>query len=121
MIQDALAAPAKENAKSNSASGSGGVKRPSASLEESATKRRQLPSSWSRTPSQSRSTFSSSGATTTQTSSVVVPASSVSTSSTGKVAPIFLSQEQTHILKLVEKGESLFYTGSAGTSFNSFL
>ena len=31
-----------------------------------------------------------------------------------KVAPVFLSQEQTHILRLVESGQSLFYTGSAG-------
>lgn len=31
-----------------------------------------------------------------------------------KLARIFLSQEQTAILKLVESGDSLFYTGSAG-------
>jgi hypothetical protein len=31
-----------------------------------------------------------------------------------KVAPVFLSQEQTHVLKLAQEGKSLFYTGSAG-------
>jgi hypothetical protein len=31
-----------------------------------------------------------------------------------KVAPVFLSQEQTHVLKLAQEGRSLFYTGSAG-------
>lgn len=31
-----------------------------------------------------------------------------------KIAPIFLSQEQTQILKLVQDGDSVFYTGSAG-------
>ncbi|KAJ7842133.1 hypothetical protein B0H14DRAFT_2781690, partial [Mycena olivaceomarginata] len=32
-----------------------------------------------------------------------------------KVALVFLSQEQTHVLKLAQEGRSLFYTGSAGT------
>jgi hypothetical protein len=31
-----------------------------------------------------------------------------------KPAKVFLSQEQLHILKLVEEGNSIFYTGSAG-------
>ena len=30
------------------------------------------------------------------------------------VAPVFLSKEQTKILKLVQEGQSVFYTGSAG-------
>ena len=33
-----------------------------------------------------------------------------------KPAPIFLSKEQVRILELVQKGQSLFYTGSAGVS-----
>jgi hypothetical protein len=39
---------------------------------------------------------------------------STSMSSVKKVAPVFLSQEQIQILKLVEEGNSVFYTGSAG-------
>jgi ATP-dependent DNA helicase PIF1 len=35
---------------------------------------------------------------------------------TGKVPKVFLSKEQQKILKLVEDGQSIFYTGSAGTS-----
>jgi len=31
-----------------------------------------------------------------------------------KVASVFLSQEQNQILKLVQEGNSVFYTGSAG-------
>jgi hypothetical protein len=39
---------------------------------------------------------------------------SPSSSSVKKIAPVFLSQEQTQILKLVQDGNSVFYTGSAG-------
>lgn len=39
---------------------------------------------------------------------------STSLSSVKKIAPVFLSQEQTQILKLVQDGSSVFYTGSAG-------
>jgi hypothetical protein len=35
-------------------------------------------------------------------------------SKTANVAKVFLSAEQTHILDLVQNGESVFYTGSAG-------
>ncbi|KAJ7327673.1 PIF1-like helicase-domain-containing protein [Mycena albidolilacea] len=38
-----------------------------------------------------------------------------------KVAPVFLSQEQTHVLKLAQEGRSLFYTGSAGTGKSVLL
>lgn len=34
--------------------------------------------------------------------------------SSKKVAPVFLSAEQTHILQLVAEGNNVFYTGSAG-------
>lgn len=48
----------------------------------------------------------------------VAPSSSTTpTASNGKsskVAAVFLSQEQTHILQLAQEGNSLFYTGSAG-------
>jgi hypothetical protein len=39
---------------------------------------------------------------------------STSSSSVKKIAAVFLSQEQTQILKLVQEGNSVFYTGSAG-------
>ena len=47
----------------------------------------------------------------------VASSSSTPTASNGKsnkVAAVFLSQEQTHILKLAQEGSSVFYTGSAG-------
>lgn len=42
--------------------------------------------------------------------------SSTSKAAAAKPAKIFLSEEQKKILKLVEDGQSVFYTGSAGTS-----
>jgi hypothetical protein len=39
---------------------------------------------------------------------------STSISSVKKIAPVSLSQEQIQILKLVEDGKSVFFTGSAG-------
>ena len=71
------------------------------------TKRaRQLPPDWHShdtlsNPSLSRSANNKS---TSTPSSAVKP----------KIAPVFLSQEQTQILKLVQDGNSVFYTGSAG-------
>ena len=103
-------------------------KRPNPSQEELETKRRRLPSSWkpaagsssvtqAASSSGSQKSFSSvpsSSRANIASSSVVTPSSS--SSSSNKVAAVFLSQEQTHILKLVESGQSLFYTGSAGKS-----
>ncbi|KAF8202323.1 hypothetical protein BJ912DRAFT_438109 [Pholiota molesta] len=77
---------------------------------------RQLPPDWhdsltgqslsnSRAPSTS-SSFSK--------SAVLAPPSAPGASAKTKLASIFLSQEQTQILKLVQDGESVFYTGSAG-------
>jgi ATP-dependent DNA helicase PIF1 len=76
-------------------------------------KRRRLPPDWDdslSTPSlsaQSRSSNSRGGSVSSQTT-VATPSESKS------IAPVFLSQEQTRILKLVQNGDSLFYTGSAG-------
>ena len=42
-------------------------------------------------------------------------------SAAAKPAKIFLSQEQLHILKLVDEGKSVFYTGSAGMWSNVFF
>lgn len=42
-------------------------------------------------------------------------------SSNKKLPSVFLSQEQTQILKLVQEGDSVFYTGSAGKQYTSSL
>lgn len=77
-------------------------------------KRRQLPNSWNDTASSS-SKSSSGGSSLSRTSSAttvrIIPSGS---KAIVKPAAVFLSQEQTHILKLVQAGESVFYTGSAG-------
>jgi hypothetical protein len=85
-------------------------------LDPPAAKKRQLPSSWGEDTLSSSSNFK---IARTSHSSVVkstplTVASSASSSS--KLAGVFLSQEQTHILRLVEAGNSVFYTGSAGKS-----
>ncbi|KAH8103968.1 hypothetical protein BXZ70DRAFT_675946 [Cristinia sonorae] len=88
-------------------------KRPSPSTVEPAAKRRQLPSSWTEniTPQSSNSNTGSFYKTKSKPSS---GKSSFSTAkSKGGVFGVFLSDEQTHILKLVESGQSVFYTGSA--------
>lgn len=134
MIQEALAGhtPSDNIFKAPGNSLSGGIsrdKRPNPSQEEPETKRRRLPSAWkpaagsssttqatssSGSQKSSSSSVPSSSRTNVVSSSVVTPSSSSSASN--KVAAVFLSQEQTHILKLVESGQSLFYTGSAGKS-----
>ena len=104
-----------------------GSKRPlSASPHERTAKKRTLPPSWENDVYTSSSNFT----TTTHTSSTTGPA--VKTKSTGVSTPttatppaqpasVFLSQEQTRILRLVELKDSLFYTGSAGMISNSFI
>lgn len=95
-----------------------------------AKKPRQLPPSWKNDdPLSAPSNFTSSSARSSRTAtserSVPAPATISTASSSGsssallgkpkKVAAVFLSQEQTQILKLVSEGDSVFYTGSAGT------
>jgi hypothetical protein len=77
------------------------------------TKRaRQLPPDWHKNdtlskPSLSRQSVGTNSKKTTHETSTP--------SSVKKIAPVFLSQEQTQILKLAQDGNSFFYTGSAGT------
>lgn len=97
-----------------------GSKRPlSASAHEPTAKKRVLPASWEKDVYTCSSNFT----TTTRISSAAGPA--VKTKSTGvsattvatpsaQPANVVLSQEQTQILRLVERQSSLFYTGSAG-------
>ncbi|OAX41516.1 hypothetical protein K503DRAFT_484995 [Rhizopogon vinicolor AM-OR11-026] len=101
-----------------------GSKRPLPSAPDPPpTKRRQLPSSWDDDSLSSSSNFKISRASSS--SSVVKPApltvASSSSKPTSKLAGVFLSQEQTHILRLVEAGNSVFYTGSAGTGKSVLL
>jgi hypothetical protein len=78
-------------------------------------KKRQLPPSWNEDVLSSSSNFKSSSKfslPSVKSSSLTVATSSSKPSS--KLAGVFLSQEQTQILRLVESGNSVFYTGSAG-------
>lgn len=127
LIQDALngvtAPPEKKNplsganrsSNSVASSATSSLKRPLASDSQAGPKKRQMPSSWK--DNRDVTVYSSTRALSASSSvnnlsKAVISASS--SGSSGKPASIFLSQEQTHILNLVEKGESLFYTGSAG-------
>ncbi|OBZ73732.1 ATP-dependent DNA helicase PIF1 [Grifola frondosa] len=106
-------------------------KRPSSSQDPPA-KRRQLPSSWN-DPAAYNSrpaypTASSAGnfGSTRQANRAYQPpplivAADSKNGAVSKPAPVFLSQEQTHILKLVQERQSLFYTGSAGTGKSVLL
>lgn len=100
-----------------------GTKRPLPPAPDSPpAKKRQLPPSWNEDTLSSSSNFKSSSKfplpTVKSTSSTVAPSLSKSSSS---LAGVFLSQEQTQILRLVESGNSVFYTGSAGTGKSVLL
>jgi hypothetical protein len=76
---------------------------------------RQLPPDWLRDDALSMPSLSSSSTASSSTRSLTSTESKSSTSSEPKkLAPVFLSQEQTKLLKLVQDEESVFYTGSAG-------
>jgi hypothetical protein len=76
-------------------------------------KRRRLPPGWDDSlstpslsvPSRSSNSTRSSGSSQTIVATPPEPKT---------IASVFLSQEQTRILKLVQDGDSVFYTGSAG-------
>ncbi|KAI0358092.1 hypothetical protein OH77DRAFT_1240998 [Trametes cingulata] len=133
-IQDALNAQISSSESTLSQSQSQSLKRASTS-QNPAPKRRQLPPSWDTnnakpTASQSsRSAYPSASSTrafgtarqvNAKPQTLVIPAAA-SSGAASKVAPVFLSQEQTHILRLVEAGQSLFYTGSAGAGKSVLL
>lgn len=91
-----------------------GSKRPlSASAHEPIAKKRVLPPSWEKDVYTSSSNFT----TTTRISSTTgsaVETKPITAISPTQPAHVFLSQEQSQILRLVGLGDSLFYTGSAG-------
>jgi len=130
LIQAALAEPTipLERVLTN-ASSQAINKRPALSTPQQippAKKARQLPSTWGDVKKQVASTSLSSLSSSTwpvnPSSGTSIPppvsknssASTISSTSTSKVASVFLSAEQTQILKLVQDGHSVFYTGSAG-------
>ena len=77
-----------------------------------AKRARQLPPDWHRNDTLSKPSLTRQSAGTNNKKPIYE--SSTSSSSVKKIAPVFLSQEQTQILKLVQEGSSVFYTGSAG-------
>ncbi|KAG2157772.1 PIF1-like helicase-domain-containing protein [Suillus bovinus] len=85
-------------------------------------KKRQLPPSWNEDTLSSSSNFKSSSKFSLPAvkSMSSTPAGSSSKPRSG-LAGVFLSQEQTQILRLVESGNSVFYTGSAGTGKSVLL
>jgi hypothetical protein len=130
-IQDALAEmpapPQRPNALVESKALN---KRPSSDADAAPAfkKPRQLPSSWrekdplsapslsSRSSSGSQSAIKRKHFTPSSTSTPPVSKVSTALNSNHKVPAVFLSQEQTQILRLVKDGKSIFYTGSAGQS-----
>ncbi|KAJ8489347.1 hypothetical protein ONZ51_g2972 [Trametes cubensis] len=131
-IQDALNSQISSSESTLSQSQSQSQKRPSTSQDPPA-KRRQLPQSWDEKPHalSQRSRAAAYGASSSSrafgatrqvnTNETLVIPSATKSSATSKPAPVFLSQEQTHILRLVESGQSLFYTGSAGAGKSVLL
>lgn len=78
-------------------------------------KARQLPPDWD--ASLSGSSFATSKSSSQKSKGENKPFSNSGTAqkpATKKLASVFLSAEQTQILKLVQEGDSVFYTGSAG-------
>lgn len=93
-------------------------KRPSESQgNEPVAKKRTLPPSWTNqkepkvvVSNRASATSSNSFASSSITPRVYVPSDTQDT----PVAKVFLSNEQQHILKLVQTGHNVFFTGSAG-------
>jgi hypothetical protein len=92
-----------------------------------AKKSRQLPPSWQEKDSLSAPSLSSKSSFNLKKGSARAVTSSatstplVSSSSKAKIPAVFLSQEQTQILRLVKDGRSLFYTGSAGQLYTHIV
>jgi hypothetical protein len=127
-IQDALSGnptPPKRSVPLVESKGINKRQSPEVEAPPVAKRARQLPPSWGSKDALSDSSLSSKPATSSsrstvsRTAGIVKPEKtaaphSSSSKSKPKVASVFLSQEQTQILKLVQDGHSVFYTGSAG-------
>ncbi|KAI0078712.1 hypothetical protein K474DRAFT_1565970, partial [Panus rudis PR-1116 ss-1] len=79
-------------------------------------KRRHLPSSWNENAAPGGAALR-----TTKNNTASFSSAPKAISTPGKPATVTLSKEQKHILELVQKGESVFYTGSAGTGKSVLL
>ena len=79
---------------------------------------RQLPPDWFKDDPLSSSSISRSKSSKSLDSTRPSTLMGSSASTDKKLAAVFLSQEQTKILKLVQDGVSVFYTGSAGMLHN---
>lgn len=117
-IQEALAGnPVVKSAGPLEAPSHNVNKRPNPSFSsqyEPPTKKRQVPSSWSQPVAPPSKQAIAKAATKIKAAPHISKA-------TSKPAKVFLSQEQTQILKLVSDGNSVFYTGSAGEFLRIYL
>ncbi|PBK72427.1 hypothetical protein ARMSODRAFT_757835 [Armillaria solidipes] len=84
-----------------------------------APQKRKLPDSWSAAPEPKVQRSSSSATKHSGIKEAYVLSSTKDKKR--KVASVFLSQEQTRILQLVQDGESVFYTGSAGACLSAYM
>jgi hypothetical protein len=119
-IRDALAIQSEEIL--TDASSKVVNKRPATVSDKPDAKRRSVTSDLFKPPTKSQVLNSSTNWSTSSSSrtSDAGPRSTLGASSskaTKKPAAVFLSPEQLQIKKLVEEGQSIFYTGSAGKSF----
>lgn len=103
-------------------------RRVDSSFSQPAAKKRQLPSSWADSkkaasqPEGKLDTTRSFGSTLNNKKAEVKSGAGSSTGkASSRIAGVFLSAEQNHILKLVQDGQSVFYTGSAGESNTLFI
>lgn len=92
---------------------------PSPPIQQPAAKKRTLPSTWEQDVYTSSSNFKttaripSAAGSTTKTASTGLSATKAAVP-LAQTDGVFLSQEQKQILRLVELGKSIFFTGSAG-------
>jgi ATP-dependent DNA helicase PIF1 len=121
-IEDALAGrppQSQPSPLSNSTSQVNKRANPSSSDFAAPPAKRRLPSSWNNTETSMPSKQAIASRAQAAPKKTVTTSASSSTATT-KPAKVFLSSEQTQILKLVTEGHSVFYTGSAG-AFLLFL
>ncbi|KAI6041259.1 hypothetical protein EDC04DRAFT_2565936 [Pisolithus marmoratus] len=105
-----------------------GIKRPlQVALEEfPAPKKRQLPPSFlndhlTKSPYFTHASLTTKPKTPSQSYTDSTASTNVASTAASSKSKITLSEEQNQILRLVEQGKSLFYTGSAGTGKSVLL
>lgn len=123
----------KSSKMANIDAGNPSVKRSSDGMDSNgaAKKKRVLPGSFSEpaAPSTTKSVSNANGKPASRSNSSAVTAQVIGISrkskserkASGQPAALFLSKEQQKVLQLVESGQSLFYTGSAGELMTPIL